>query len=160
MVVDVAGEFVDVLVGQAVHKYLGRILPVRLCQRGRVELAHRFQNAWWKFKEHRDTLVDQNISVASRLKLFEAVVTPKVLFGLSSCPLTKQQVQSIDALQRRMLRSIVGWRRVPDEHWSGSQKSQCQQSDLGQPVMGPRQGYIYDLGCPLRNIPFPYCFSL
>jgi hypothetical protein len=117
-VVEVAGEFVDILYGQAVHKYLGRKLPGQLSQRGRVELSHRFQNAWWKFNEHRDTLLDQDISVASRLKLFEAVVTPTVLFGLSSCPLTKQQVQSIDALQRRMLRSIVGWRRVSDEHWS------------------------------------------
>ena len=62
-------------------------------------------------------MVDQD-TVASRLKLFEAVVTPTVLFGLSCCPLTKQQVESIDALQRRMLRSIVEWRRVPDEHWS------------------------------------------
>ena len=116
MVVEVAGEFVDVLYGQAVHKYVGRKLPGKLAQRGRVELSHRFQNAWWKFREHRDILVDQDISVAPRLKLFEAVVTPTVLFGLSSCPLTKQQVQSIDALQRRMLRSIVGWRRVQDEH--------------------------------------------
>ena len=54
-----------------------------------------------------------NISLA----VVRAVVTPTILFGLATLPMTQTQVVRLDALQRRMLRSIVGWVRVEGEDW-------------------------------------------
>ena len=41
-----------------------------------------------------------------------------MLFSLHTLALTKVQLESINALQRKMLRSIVGWVRVNGEDWS------------------------------------------
>ena len=115
--VDIAGDFVEVMVGLASHKYLGHKVPGSLRDRSRVELAHRVQAAWLKFHEHRDVLTDRNISVRLRLKLFDATVSPTVLFGLATVPLSQNQLEYLGALQRRMLRLIVGWVRLRDEPW-------------------------------------------
>ena len=39
------------------------------------------------------------------------------MFGLASLPLTQKFLRKLGVLQRRMLRSIVGWVRKPDEFW-------------------------------------------
>ena len=44
-------------------------------------------------------------------------VSPSVLFALSVFPVKKSQLLALDILQRKMLRRIVGWRRLPDESW-------------------------------------------
>ena len=66
----------------------------------------------------RYVLTNRHVSIKGRLQLFNAVITPTILFGLGSLPLTKRQLEDIDALQRKMLRSIVGWYRVEGEAWS------------------------------------------
>lgn len=58
------------------------------------------------------------LSIKKRLKLFLTVVTPSFLYGVSSPTLTTSQLKSMDSLQRRMLRSIVGWVRHDSELWS------------------------------------------
>ena len=100
------------------HKYLGRKLPGDLLIRSATELSARVQSAWSKFHKHRQELTDKHVSVCSRLKLFQSVVTPSALFGLAACSLTSQQVEKLDAVQRRMLRSLVGWTRVEGEDWA------------------------------------------
>ena len=50
-----------------------------------------------------------------RLKLFDSVITPTVLYSLSTTPLTEAQLRKLDATQRKMLRRIVGWSRDDDE---------------------------------------------
>ena len=119
---DVADGIVEVLRGSVAHKYLGRTLPGNLRLRGEVELSHRIQNAWAKFHKHRTTLTDRHVSVKSRLKLYEATVTPTVLYGLAACPLTERQRERLDVIQRRMLRSIVGWARSAAEDWSDTMR--------------------------------------
>ena len=116
MVID--GEPVDILSGNTAHKYLGRKLCGNLRSRNIFELAHRVQIAWMRFHKNRDILMDKHLSIYSRLKFFQAVITPTILFGLTSCALTAQQLESLDVLQRKMLRSIVGWVRIPTEDWS------------------------------------------
>ena len=100
------------------HKYLGRHIPGNLKQRGRVELHHRKTIAWAKFNKHRTILTNKHVSLKLRLKFFNAVVTPAMLFSLHTLALTKVQLESINVLQRKMLRSIVGWVRVNGEDWS------------------------------------------
>ena len=50
--------------------------------------------------------------------MFQSVITPTVLYGLSTVPLTVVQLSELDRLQRKTLRLIVGWVRVPEEPWS------------------------------------------
>ena len=50
------------------------------------------------------------------------MITPTVLFGLETPPLTKTQLERIDGIQRKMLRSVTGWVRVQDESWAESMR--------------------------------------
>ena len=116
--VDVAGCMVEVLQQQATHKYLGRLFSGDLTKRGETNLCHRLQCGWMKYSQLRQTLQNKNIPIRLRFKLFDATVTPTVLYSLSSTPLTSGQVGRLDACQRKMMRKIVGWTRLNDEDWS------------------------------------------
>ena len=121
--IELAGELVEVLDGQVSHKYLGRQIPGDVRSRNNVEVAHRIKCAWARFSQHRDAaLTDKNIGLRSRLRLFAAVVSPCVLFGLAACALTGVQVESLDTVQRRMLRLIVGWVRTGEEPWADTMR--------------------------------------
>ena len=76
----------------------------------------RVHLAWAKLNHFRETWTNRNISIKLSLRLFDAVVTPTVVFGLVSMPLTASDLNQLDAIQRRMLRSLV---RVHDEPWRG-----------------------------------------
>lgn len=117
IVVDVGGLFIECLTGSETHRYLGRLLAGDPLRRSHVEFSNRCQCAWAKFSRHRDILTDKHISLHSRLKFFDTVVSPTVLFGLAQIPLLREHVDHLDALQRKMLRRIVGWVRIEDESW-------------------------------------------
>ena len=53
-----------------------------------------------------------------RLKLFDVVVSPCILFGLNAVPIHAAFREKFNITHRKMLRRIVGWRRVPDEPWN------------------------------------------
>ena len=114
---EVAGSFVEVLWGDRSHSYLGKLLCGDLSKRSSVELRHRIQAAWAKFRSHKQVLCNPHISLKLRLQYFEATITPSVLYGLTTLPLTQSQLDKLDAAQRRMLRSIVGWVRIEGEDW-------------------------------------------
>ena len=109
---------VEVLRQQSTHKYLGRLFCGDLTKRGETNLCHRLQCGWMKYSQLRQTLQNKNIPIRLRFKLFDATVTPTVLYSLSSTPLTSGQVGRLDACQRKMVRKIVGWTRLNDEDWS------------------------------------------
>ena len=85
-------------------------------------MGHRIQIAWMRFYQHRDILTNKHLSIYSRIKFFNTVITPTILFGLSSCAMTRARMCSLDALQRRMLRKIVGWTRLVDEPWEDTMR--------------------------------------
>ena len=115
--VEVGGEMVEVLMCDQTHKYLGRRLCGSLARRHVVEFNHRVQLAWNKFHRHRRVLVNKHVSIKLRMKFLDAVVTPTILFGLHTLALTGVQLSKLDSIQRRMLRSMVGWTRLQDESW-------------------------------------------
>ena len=115
--VEICGTMVAILHGGMTHKYLGRKFPGNLNSRTEVEIMHRIQCAWHKFHQHKLILLNKPVSLRLRLKLFHATVFPTAMFGLSSLALTQKHVHKLDVVQRRMLRSIVGWVRTPDEPW-------------------------------------------
>ena len=53
----------------------------------------------------------------SSMRLFCACVTPAVLYAAGTWTLKKDQERKLQSAQRRMLRSMVGTRRRPDEDW-------------------------------------------
>jgi hypothetical protein len=85
--------------------------------RGEIELNHRIAHAWGKFHQHRQVLLNRNVPIHLRLKLFDSTVSPTVLYGMAVLPLTAAQLQRLGAVQRRMLRNITGWVRIGDEPW-------------------------------------------
>ena len=56
------------------------------------------------------------------MKFFDAVVSRVVPYGLSSVAVTGTQFFDLDRVQRRMLRSIVGWRRPADDEGSDTMR--------------------------------------
>ena len=116
--VDIGGIFVEILKKEAAHKYLGRLMRMDPKERVGIEFQHRIRNCWMKFHQHRKTLCNLLIPIRLRMRLFNAVCTPCILYGLAVLPLSAKQREGLDILQRRMLRLIVDWRRIPNEEWS------------------------------------------
>ena len=111
--VDICGEMVQVIHAETVHKYLGRNLRGNFLARRKSEFAHRLQ-AWSTFHKYTHILLNKHVSLVLRLKLFDALVSPAMLFGHATLPLTKGCLQKLGVVQKRMLRSIVGWVRIHD----------------------------------------------
>ena len=114
--VDVCGEMVQVIHAETVHKYLGRNLSGNFLARRNSEfepIVCRLLGT--NFTNTKHILLNKHVSLVLRLKLFDAVVSPAMLFGLATLPLTKGCLQKLGVVQRRMLRSIVGWVRIPDD---------------------------------------------
>ena len=72
--------------------------------------------AWRKFGAHRQVLCDRGYPLNQRLRLFNTVVTPVVLYGSASWTMTKTREQTLRSAQRKMLRSIIGKGRRKVEH--------------------------------------------
>ena len=99
------------------HQYLGKKLPGDLRNKAMVDLQHRSQIAWVKFNEHRDTLLNRHVSLRLRWKRFDSVITSTMVRSLFPCPLTSNQLQQLEVVKNRMLRSIVGWAPLVDNDW-------------------------------------------
>lgn len=70
-----------------------------------------------KFGEHRDTLLKRHVSLTLHLKLFDSVITPTILFGLLTGPLTSNQLRKLEVVRNCMLGLIVGWVPLVDNDW-------------------------------------------
>ena len=108
----------QVIHAESVHKNLGQNLTGNFLASTDMEFAHRAQVAWNKFRKYKHILLKKHISLVLRLKLFDAVVSPAMFFGLATLPLTKVCLQKLGVVQRRMLRPIAGWVRIhDDQNW-------------------------------------------
>ena len=132
--IDAGGGMVEVVKHTGTHKYLGRLLSGDLRVRGKCNLEHRSKCAWLKYHHIGSTLQNRNISIKLRLRLFDAVVTPSVLYSLATTPSTQSQLGKLDALQRKMSRRIVGWVRFDEESWqtTGHRMKQRLEAALAQ----------------------------
>ena len=72
------------------------------------EVEHRVSRAWSKFGSFRSELLNEKSNLYDRVRLFDSVVTPCVLFGCGSWALTKTDGNKIKVAQRRVLRAILG----------------------------------------------------
>ena len=113
---------IEILPSEKAHKYLGRMLSLNPDERGAVEVRNRLRAAWAKFHQHRRWLLNRHVSLHLRLRLFATVVSPCALFAAMVLPLTKHDLEKFAVTQRKMLRNIVGWVRVPDEAWEDTMR--------------------------------------
>ena len=74
-----------------------------------AEVAARKSAAWGAFHKYRKALCNHDISLKLRLKLFNMCISPVALFGMGVSVLTRKILEDFAVVQRRILRSIIGW---------------------------------------------------
>ena len=109
--VKVRGDEVEVLVAGQTSMYLGRSFSLK--DTDDTELRHRISRGWAKFGAYRSELTNKKYSLFARMRLFNAVVTPSVLYGCGSWTMTRSREQLLRSVQRKMMRSILGKGRKP-----------------------------------------------
>ena len=103
---------IEVLDPTASCMYLGRDLS--LTNPHETELNHRLRKAWGKFGAFKSELTDKAIPLRLRLKLFQSVVAPTVLYGCCSWVMTRERTMKLKSTQSKMLRTMLGRRRLVD----------------------------------------------
>ena len=109
--------FLQVLHRSGCHKYLGRRFGGDLRTRGANALEHRLGCGWAKFNAFAQALTNKHISIKLRLRLFDAVITPTVLYALDTAPLSQALLNKLNTTQRCMLRRMVGWICYETDTW-------------------------------------------
>ena len=66
---------------------MGRLLSAHETQD--VELDFRIERAWKKFFAHKSELCGRDFRLRDRLKLFDSVITPTVLYGSGTWTMTQ-----------------------------------------------------------------------
>ena len=97
---------IEVLPRDGKIKYLGRQITFESA--AVVELSNRIKAAWAKFMQYKHELTKKTYSLSDRLRLFESVVSPTVLYGSETWTLTAEMARLLKTTQRRMLRMILG----------------------------------------------------
>ena len=90
------------------HKIFGRRLCIDAKPRCDIEIDNRIQIAWMKYKEHRIHLTGKHVPIILRLKLFDSIIIPTLIFGFIILPLSIKHIKKLKATIQKMLRSIVG----------------------------------------------------
>lgn len=105
-VLRIGGASIDVLPMTESMDYLGR----RLClgELHDTEIDVRLDKAWRKFMSAKAELCGRHVRLSSRLRLCNAVVTPKFLYGSGTWTLTGECERRIRTMQRRMSRWMLG----------------------------------------------------
>ena len=107
--IDIDGEQYEVLAADGYTKYLGR--KVSFVDSHATEFDNRIAAAWGAFSKHKAELTDRQYRLKDRRWLFDAVVTPTVLYGCETWALKVDQERRLKATQRKMLRMTLGARR-------------------------------------------------
>ena len=134
MFLDIGDYIIKFYMGGKIKKYLGKKLFGDLRKRALVGLQHRSQIVWMRFEEHRDTLLNRHVCLRPRLKLFDSVISPTILFSLLTCPLASNQLQKLEIVRNRMLGSIVGWAPLADNVWHALMQKMSRKLENAQPV--------------------------
>ena len=77
-----------------------------------VELGNRLAAGWAAFHKHKAELCSKFYCLADQLELFDAVVTPFVLYACSTWALKKTMENNLRATWRRMLRYVFRTHRL------------------------------------------------
>ena len=104
--IKIGGMRIEVLPRTSSVKYLGRQITFGTLHED--ELDHRLRSGWAKFTQHKQELASKTYSLNDRLRFFDAVITPTVLYGAECWTTTKTMENMLQRTQRRMLRIMLG----------------------------------------------------
>ena len=120
--VQVGSMKIEILARASSVKYLGRQITFENYHE--LELSNRIRAGWARFTQNKEELVNKRYSLNDRLRLFESVISPTVLYGSECWTMSKNMENMLRTAQRKMLRSILGHgrRRIAnDAEDSGSE---------------------------------------
>jgi hypothetical protein len=103
--INIGGSQVEILPLMGSSMYLGRLLCLGALHD--EEVRHRIRRGWAKFHQFKKELCGRNFPLVHRLRLFEAVVTPSVLYGCGTWTMNKDRERSLRTAQRQMMRTMV-----------------------------------------------------
>ena len=103
--VEIRNMTIEILDNTQNAMYLGRMLKPTEMQR--EELKNRTSKAWAKYNTHKADLTNEKLPIGLRLRLFNATVTPTMLYGSGTWVLAEQMRSDIKTQQRKMLRCIA-----------------------------------------------------
>ena len=106
----VQGKSFEVLPPSGSTMYLGRLFSFE--QTHDRELQNRKNKAWAKFAVFRRELTDKYYDLEKRVQLFQSIVQPTLLYGCACWTMTRERETQIRTLRRKMMRIIVGTKRV------------------------------------------------
>ena len=113
--VQVAADPVEVVPEMSKEKYLGRVVCIG--EYHKAELSSRLTSAWRCFAKFKDVLCSRSYPLRSRLRLFEAVVTPTALYGSECWTLGAVDRNRLRVAWRKMARKIFRVTRGAEESW-------------------------------------------
>ena len=90
------------------HKWLGCMLSTANAGRRQDDIDHRLQSAARAFHVHKWILCDKMVSMASRLKFFDAMITSVVCFAAGRRKICTNDLRKLDVHCRKLLRRVVG----------------------------------------------------
>ena len=103
---DSSGVTVDVLDRVSIHKWLGCLLHTGGCHDADIDF--HLQAALRTFNAYRRRLTDRHVSLATRLRYFDTIITPVVCFAAGHRTILTKDLNKIDVTFRKLLRSAVG----------------------------------------------------
>ena len=96
-------------------KYLGRKICFGIYHK--TEVKNRIAAGWGAFMKYKTELCSKHCSLRLKAKLFEAVVTPCVMYGCAAWTLTDGLEKRLRVTRRHMLRMMfASRRRIVDSH--------------------------------------------
>ena len=96
----------DVLDRASSHKLLGRLLHAGGCHDADIDF--HLQAALRAFNANRWILIDRHVSLATRLRYFDTIITPVACFAAGHRMIFKKDLNKIDVTFRKLLRNMVG----------------------------------------------------
>ena len=111
-----SGERIVILEHDSGQKWLGCILTAQGSKLHHVDVKHHLQQASKAFFANRWILTDHQVSIATRLKYFEKVVTTVACFAAGHRALYKNDLVNMDVSYKKLCRQIVG--PPPGTNWS------------------------------------------
>ena len=102
------GLDMEILDATRAHKWLGCLLSTLNAGNREADLDFRLQAASKAFYANKWILCDKNVSLKSRIKFFDSVVTSVVRFGAGQRKLYKSELRKLDVHCRKLLRQVVG----------------------------------------------------
>ena len=85
------------------HRYLGRMLNLDTEKRVEIEFRNRVQVCLMKFQKQRYISINPDIPIRLRMKLFDTICSPTILFGFAVLPLTLKKREAFDIRVGRVL---------------------------------------------------------